>query len=249
MEKETSSATLSWEVLILVAHHLDPKTLAIASCVSKSWLHSMSSDELWKPIVTDHFPSLSTLPSTVSYYRLFALGHCAALRRRQIPPKPTLSLSDLVFGISITSKRDSRVVAGASRPVDALVVDPPGVFSFGVGLEDCLLRKNEGLEEVLKVTWNVVVKGWRGVFTLMDCERKVRFVAGGEEWFSQELPAPSCCSKVVASSVVADMKVVMCDGGGKVKVEKVSMGILSVVDWRYVGVEDGLRYLQHFLLT
>ncbi|KAL5067147.1 hypothetical protein RYX36_018034 [Vicia faba] len=114
MEKETSSATLSWEVLILVAHHLDPKTLAIASCVSKSWLHSMSSDELWKPIVTDHFPSLSTLPSTVSYYRLFALGHCAALRRRQIPPKPTLSLSDLVFGISITSKRDSRMVAGAS---------------------------------------------------------------------------------------------------------------------------------------
>lgn len=129
------------------------------------------------------------------------------------------------------------------------MVDPHGVFSFGVGLEDCVLRKDEGLEEVVRVTWNVVVKGWRGIFTLMDCERKVRFVGGSEEWFSQELPAPSCCSKVVASSVVADVKVGMCDGGGKVRVEKVSMGILSVVDWRYVGVEDGLRYLQHFLLT
>jgi hypothetical protein len=50
--------------------------------------------------------------------------------------------------------------------------------------------KNEGLEEVVKVTWNVVVKGWRGVFTLMDCVGKMGFVAGGEEWFSQELPAP-----------------------------------------------------------
>ncbi|CAK8571325.1 unnamed protein product [Lathyrus sativus] len=249
MEKEILSAIQSWEVLILVAHHLDPKTLAIASCVSKSWLHSMSSDELWKPIVTTHFPSLSTLPSAVSYCRLFALGYSAALRRRQTPSKPTLSLGDLVFVFSITSKCDSCVVAAASIPVGALVVDSPGVFSFGVGLEDCVLRKNEGLEEVVKVTWNVVVKGWRGIFTLMDCERKVKFVIGGQEWFSQELPAPSCCSKVVASSLVADMKVGMCDSGGKVRVEKVSMGILSVVDWRYVGVEDGLRYLQHFLLT
>ncbi|XP_058728214.1 probable F-box protein At5g04010 isoform X2 [Vicia villosa] len=232
IEMKTPSATLSWEVLILVAHHLDPKTLAIASCVSKSWLHSMSSDQLWKPIVTANFPSLSTLPSAVSYCRLYALGHSTAIRRRQIPSKPTLSLSDLVFAVSITSKCNFCVVAAASRSVDALVMDPPGVFSFGVGFEDCVLRKNEGLEEVVRVTWNVVVKGWRGVFTLMDCERKVRFVGGGEEWFSEELPAPSCCSKVVASSVVADVKVVMCDdGGGKVRVEKVSMGILSVVDW------------------
>jgi len=37
------------------------------------------------------------------------------------------------------------------------------------------------------------------------------------------------------------------DGG--VRVEEVSVGILRVVDWRYVSVEDGLRYLQHFLLT
>lgn len=87
---------------------------------------------------------------------------------------------------------------------------------------------------------------------MMDCEGKVGFLAGGEGWLSQELPAPGCCSNAVASAVVADMKVHMCGGkvsDGKVRVSKVSVGILSVVDWRYVGVEDGLRYLQHFLLT
>jgi hypothetical protein len=51
------------------------------------------------------------------------------------------------------------------------------------------------------------------------------------------------------------MRVGMCgcgesdDGGGKVRVGKISVGILNVDDWRYVGIEDGLRYLQHFLLT
>jgi len=137
------------------------------------------------------------------------------------------------------------------------MVDPPGVFRFAVSFESGVVVKNNGFEEVVKVTWNVVVKGWRGVFTLMDCEGKVGFVAGREEWFSQELPAPGCCSKMVASSVMADMKVGMCgcreiesdDGGREVRVEKVSVGIMSVVDWRYVGIDDGLRYLQHFLLT
>lgn len=129
------------------------------------------------------------------------------------------------------------------------------MFRFVVSFESGVAVKNNGFEEVVKVTWNVVVKGWRGVFTLMDCEGKVGFVAGREEWFSQELPAPGCCSKMVASSVVADMKVGMCgcresdDGGGEVRVGKVSVGIMSVVDWRYVGIDNGLRYLQHFLLT
>ncbi|WJX17544.1 hypothetical protein P8452_07447 [Trifolium repens] len=252
---ETHSTTLSWEILILIAHYLDPKTLAIASCVSKSWLHSMSSDLLWKPILTTHFPSLSTLPSNISYCRLFALSHGASLRRRQTPSKPTLSLGDLIFAVSITSNRDSNTIGGFSWPADVLQENPPGVFRFCVGFDGGVAVKNEGLEEVVKVTWNVVVKGWRGVFTLMDCVGKMGFVGGGEEWFSQELPAPGCCSKVVTSSVVADMRAGMCgcgesdDGGGKVRVGKISVGILNVDDWRYVGIEDGLRYLQHFLLT
>jgi hypothetical protein len=77
------------------------------------------------------------------------------------------------------------MIGGSSWSVDVLQEDPPGVFRFCVGFDGGVAVKNEGLEEVVKVTWNVVVKWWRGVFTLMDCVGKMGFVAGGEEWFSQ----------------------------------------------------------------
>lgn len=213
----------------------------------------MSSDHLWKPIVTTHFPSLSTLPlaAVVSYRHLFAVGHSAATRRRNMPSKPTLSLADLIFTVSISTRGNSRVVAAAAKPGDTLVADPPGVFRFGFG---CDAAKSEGLlvedQVKVKVTWNVVVNGWRGVFTMMECEGKVGFVlGGGEGWFTEELPAPGCCSKAVAGSLVAELRVGMGGGTGDGKKVSLSVGIMSVVDWRYLGVEDGLRYLQHFLLT
>ncbi|KAK7278947.1 hypothetical protein RJT34_23988 [Clitoria ternatea] len=236
---ETPSTTLSppWEALILVATYLDIKTLAISSCVSKSWFSSMSSDHIWKPILATHFPSLSTLPpSTAPSHRLFAIAHAAAKRRRQKLTKPNLSLADLIFTISICTS-GSRVISTAEH-CDTLFMDPPGVFRFRVGWDG--VGFDEGVKEI-KVMWNVVLKGWRGVFTMMECEGKVH---GGEGWFSQDLPAPGCCLNAVASSVVADLKVEMCGG-----VNKVSVGILSVVNWRYVDLEDGLRYLQHFLLS
>ncbi|KAK7344969.1 hypothetical protein VNO77_15276 [Canavalia gladiata] len=247
METPSTPSPPPWEALILIVNYLDPKTLATASCVSKSWYSSMSSDHIWEPILATHFPSLFYLPPSAAapFRRLFAVGHTAATLRRMKPSKPSLSLSDLVFAISI-STRDSPVVSMA-RPCDALGVDHPGVFRFVVDCDGAVL--SEGVEEV-KVTWNVVLKGWRGVFTMMECEKKVGFVSGGEGWLSQELPAPGCCANTVASAVVADLKVGMFGGSdGKVRVNKVSVGVLSVMDWRYVGVEDGLRYLQHFLLT
>ncbi|MED6170491.1 hypothetical protein PIB30_031479 [Stylosanthes scabra] len=250
-----------WEVLVLVAHYLDPKTLAIASCVSSSWLSSMSSDHLWIPFLTSHFPSLSNLPSSssdaISCRRLFGVAHSAAKRRRKNPEKPKLSLADLVFAVSISAADDS---GGGGitvmKPGESLVTDPPGVFCFDVGFgSNGGLAVEEGVKEV-KITWNVILKGWREVFTMMDCKGKICFKAGGEGCFSIGLPAPGCCSSSVASAVVADMNLGMirCDekrSNGKVKVEvnKVSVGILSVVGWRYIGVEHGLRYLQHFLLT
>ncbi|RDY04679.1 putative F-box protein, partial [Mucuna pruriens] len=237
-----------WEALVLVATYLDPKTLAIASCVSKSWFSSMSSDTIWKPILATHFPSLSTLPhsATVAFRLLFAMGYEASTRRRRRPSRPSLSLHDLVFAVSIFTR--DRSVVSTAWSCDVLRADAPGVFRFGIGCDGGVLR--EGMEEV-RVTWNVVLKGWRGVFTMMERDGKVGFVPGGEGWFSQELPAPGCCSGAVASAVVADLTVRMCGGkgGDGVRVDRVSVGILSVVDWRYVGVEDGLRYLQHFLLT
>lgn len=37
-------------------------------------------------------------------------------------------------------------------------------------------------------------------------------------------------------------------GNGTVRVERVSVGLLSVGSWRYLTTEDALRYLQHFLV-
>lgn len=110
----------------------------------------------------------------------------------------------------------------------------------------------ETLEEV-KITWNVVLRGWQGVFTMIDCEEKMNLRAGSGGWFSDSLPSTGCCSsEMAASGIVADLKLGFCrmrESDGKIRVDKVSVGILSVVNWRYVSVDDGLRYLQHFLLT
>ncbi|KAL2326074.1 hypothetical protein Fmac_025132 [Flemingia macrophylla] len=236
------SPTPSWETLVLVATYLDPKTLAIASCVCKSWFSSMSSDNVWRPIVASHFPSLASLP--VAHRRLFAIGYAAAVRRLRGPSKPGLTLEDLIFVVSVRTREDE--VFSAVRPGGMLKVDASSVFLFDMGCDGAVLRERT-VEDVV-VTWHVVLRGWRGVFTMMESEGKVGFVPGGEGWFSQELPVPECCSGTVKSAVAADLKVVVGGGKGGVRVEEVTVGILSVADWRYVGVEDGVRYLQHFLL-
>ncbi|GMN55457.1 hypothetical protein TIFTF001_024580 [Ficus carica] len=264
MTSSSSSSCSSppWEVLVLVSQYLDLKTLAMASCVCKSWSVSMSSDHLWRPIFTSHFPSLSSilsLSSSVSFHRLFAVAHTAAVRRRHTPSEPDLSLSDLIFTLTITTGSDT--IVSLAKPADELSPDPNGVFKFDVSVDGELgLSAAAAAEEVkVKVAWNVVLKGWRAVFAMMDCDGKMRFAPGDEGWFSAELPPPGCCVGAAGSGIVADLKMGFGGrwesgvaggggGGGKVRVEKVSVGILSVVNWRYVTVEDGLRYLQHFLL-
>lgn len=105
--------------------------------------------------------------------------------------------------------------------------------------------------EGLTVAWKAVLSGWRGVLSMIDCRGNGKLVGGSERWFSDELPAPGCCGGMSrgAMGVVAEMGLGFCGGvEGKMKVEKVSMGLRSVWNWRYVSVEEGLRYLQHFLL-
>lgn len=125
-------------------------------------------------------------------------------------------------------------------------------FDFDVRDHEKWLRF-EVLEET-KVTWNVVYRGFEGVFTMMDCKGKGSFVSGSDGWFSSELPAAGCCCAAScggSSGMVADMRLVMKEEGGgggrKMVVERATVGVLSIVSWRYVSVDDGLRYLQHFL--
>ncbi|XAR69904.1 hypothetical protein NMG60_11001669 [Bertholletia excelsa] len=237
-----ASSPPPWEVLLQVAYHLDPKTLATASCVCKSWLACMSSDHLWQPLCSAHFPSLSHLSAAaaVPHRHLYALGHASAARRLRKALKPRLSLHHLLFSIQIENIDVSHHVFAMLRPVSDLDIDSGGAFRFDITVED---ENFEGfnVKGRLRVTWNVVLKGFKGVFVMMELEG----------WFSEELPSPECCSVGAASGLVADLRLGLGGSsydGEKTVVEKVGVGVLSIVSWRYASVDDVLRYLQHFLL-
>lgn len=137
-------------------------------------------------------------------------------------------------------------MATVVHPGGELKNDKNGIFRFDIDVESDNLVAFAELDS-LRITWNVVLQGLQGVFTMMDCKGKGSFVLGLEGWFSKELPPPRCCSG--GSGLVADLRLGLREnGGGKVVVEKMSVGVLSVVSWRYVCVDDALRYLQHFLL-
>ncbi|GLT40796.1 hypothetical protein SLA2020_149020 [Shorea laevis] len=85
----------SWQALVLVAHHLNPKTLAIASCVSKTWFHAMSLDLLWQPLCTAHFPPISVLKITnpsISFRRLYSIGSLPPNAATNLPLNPVFHL-------------------------------------------------------------------------------------------------------------------------------------------------------------
>ncbi|XVF56232.1 hypothetical protein PTKIN_Ptkin06aG0102200 [Pterospermum kingtungense] len=241
-----------WEALVLVAHYLDPNTLAVASCVSRSWSLAMSLDLVWQPICSSRYPSLSNLKISnpwVPYHRLYAIGLAASKRRFKPPSKPRLSLDNLLFAIELSTMGGVPVITIAEAGSKINNVQGNEVFKFDIDInQDCLGGRIKALEEV-KITWNVVLKGWEAVFMMIEKEGKLSCREGVEGWFWEELPvAAGCCcssSSDVGSGIVGDIKVGFC---GDMKVEKVSVGMLRCVDWRYLTIDDGLRYLQHFLL-
>ncbi|KMT15110.1 hypothetical protein BVRB_3g062290 [Beta vulgaris subsp. vulgaris] len=249
-----------WEVLDLVSHHLDPKTLAIASCVSKTWAHCFSSDHLWDPLCITHFPSLSSLTTVATAlprHRLYALGHTAALRRQRKPRKPRLSLDRLLFHLSV------HLPGGAVdilKPCSDMQRDMHGMFRFDVEVEE---EREWSLDELkaATVTWTVVERDWKAVFTVAE-ESGGKLASAIDGIFSKELPSPGCCSTTMSSGLVADIRVGLKDeqdeiccnigssrskGSRKNRIEKVSVGVLSVLNWRHVTLEDGLFYLEKFL--
>lgn len=251
-----------WQVLVLIANHLDAKTLATASCVSKSWSICMSSDHLWQPICAEFYPSLFNLRKSnaaLSYHKLYALGHVSEKRRLQMqtPLKPRIRLEDILFSVDIYSGKTCLLTT--VKPGGELVVDRNSVFRFDINFGNDVVENNNNnlggntsVEELgnMRITWNVVLTpGYKSAFTMMDCKGKGNFVLGLEGWFSKELPSSAgCCSSSAASGLVADLRLGMREKDGKLMVEKISVGVLNIVSWRYVCIDDALRYLQHFLL-
>ncbi|XP_071691195.1 probable F-box protein At5g04010 [Rutidosis leptorrhynchoides] len=248
-----SSIIIPYQVLDLIANILDPKTLALASCVSKSWCTILSSDHLWEHLCTTHFPSLSHLRATtappLTFRRLFGLGCTATNRRKKQPITPKITLEKLLFIITLTNSNSPPVTL--IRPGSSLIrQDSKPLFRFDIDVTDHEKWLKFNVLDETNVTWNVVLKGYESVFTMMDCKGKGSFVSGSDGWFSVELPAAGCCcasSSGGSSGMMAEMRLGMREESGKMVVERVSVGVLSIVSWRYVGVDDGLRYLQHFL--
>lgn len=257
------SPSPAWELLFLVAQYLDPKSLATASCVSKSWLESFSSEDIWRPICSAHYPSVYNLKHVdpaVSWHRLYGIASTAASKLQlQKPIKPHLPLNDLLFVINARTGESSTLFT-LSKPCDELQVDPNGIFKFAVDIDLESSLKKEAIREI-KVTWNVVLRGWKAVFNMMEsCSGKASLVPEAEDLFSKELPLPGCCSNMVtASSLVAEIKLGFCsenytdeeegtEDDGKFKRGKLSLAIMNTKHWRYLSMDDALRHLQHFLL-
>ncbi|KAM7270121.1 hypothetical protein ACFE04_029335 [Oxalis oulophora] len=246
----------SWEVVDLVANRFDGKTLALASCVCKSWYDITLPELLWEKRCTTDYPYLSALklvdPAAVTYRRLYAMAHVASVRRAKPVPKPRISLNDLTFIVDVYSKKTNCHIVKMLKPCKELELEND-IFRFNIetGNENVNFSGSGVIIEEVKMTWSVVY-GCEGMFNMMDCDGKLSLCGGLEGCFSDELPSPGCCGGGVSSGIVADLKLGLSkkrDENGRFKVEKVSVGMLSVVNWRYLTIDDGLRYLQHFILS
>ncbi|KAJ3669227.1 hypothetical protein LUZ60_011177 [Juncus effusus] len=240
-----------WEVILLVSHYLEPKTLALASCVCKSWYQALSSDHLWKPICLTSYPCSShLLASGLSPYQLFSLFYGASKRRYIHPSLVCLSLDQLFFTIEIFHCQETLV--SVMKPGEELVPNKDGTFSFEIDMMDQNVEIRDGNETGKEITvgWTIVMRGFERAFALMEREGRGRMIADlSRIWYHEKLPVPGCCKGLMSESagIEAEMTVeIRRVENGKNGVKKVSVGLMS--GCRYVGFEDGLRYLQYFLL-
>ncbi|XP_047331821.1 probable F-box protein At5g04010 [Impatiens glandulifera] len=249
-----------WKVLILVAATLDPKTLALATCVSKLWYDSLFNDEFWEPLCTLHFPAFATIHSaepSMSFHRLYSLCRIFAnrsIRRLRSIPEPILYLNDLVFTITahIANPNTTRggVVPFVATVARRLEPTLDTMFWFDLEIKDGVWIPREALKKT-RITWNVSLEGYRAIFTMLDCKEESMGPKKVECWMSNELPSTRGFISDLEGSTsgfVAELQFEMKEEDGKVKVEKIGVGMFSVMNWRYLGVRDGLRYLKHFLL-
>ncbi|CAL4946983.1 unnamed protein product [Urochloa decumbens] len=258
-----------WEALSLVAPFLDAASLASASCVSTSWHAAFVADYLWARLCAQQYPSalalLRHLPDTAGdrrqqcssspssrHSRLFALFRSASARSRALPP-PRLALADVAFAVDILAAvTGESILSFAVAAAEACGVrNGAGLFLFGVDVGEHNAAIGPAGE--WRVRWTAVRTGSRGVpaaaVVMMDAKVPAARAAGsvgfggsgrGEAGVAAGLPAPGCGGARLEAEVVVEL------AGEERVVEKVRLGVLC--QCRYVSADEGLRYLQHFLL-
>ncbi|KAF0919697.1 hypothetical protein E2562_030945 [Oryza meyeriana var. granulata] len=245
-----------WEVLRLVGPFLDADSLAAASCVSTACRDTFTAEYLWSKLCCSQYPSaLGLLPlpdngagasgrSSAPYRRLFALFRSASARRGALPP-PRLALDDVTFAVDIFAASGKNTLSFVVAARDAIAKS--GRFQFEVDLTGRNAAVGQGEFWSVRLT---AVRTGLGVapaaVEMMDAKvpaARARALFGGvrgETWATESLPAPVCGGATMEAEVVFEVS------GEERMLERVRFGVMAKC--RYVSIEDGLRYLQHFLL-
>lgn len=247
-----SGASIPWEIVSLVSDHLDPKTLSVVSCVNKSWNKLMSSDFLWERICDQYYPSLLKLHrssdtcATFSYRSLYAMALAASKRKPPIPLKPRLSLTDLVFAIDIHTNDDRSF--SVLKPCSELKANKDGLFQFQFNFnveeeeEEDLVDFESKKGDISSVTWNVLKKeDWPRIFTVIDgAAQQTNSHDGAEKTFTKNVLATACCPSNPDSGMKAELRLELAR-------RKITLAFINSLTWRYLTLDDALRYLQCFI--
>ncbi|KAG2262492.1 hypothetical protein Bca52824_069571 [Brassica carinata] len=151
----------SWEVLNAISYYMDPETLAIASCISTTWLKCFSSENLWKSIMTARSSQRSspyeialehTEGVVISYKRLVSAVERDAKRRRrgQLEEAIKIPLSDLSFIVHVSTKTKKESVYKKGKD---LVFGPNDKFHIEVDVSKAGITAGE---DDVRMTWQVI---------------------------------------------------------------------------------------------
>ena len=236
VHEHTKPRPPSWEALCVLGPYMDPQTLAIASCVSTTWLECFSSDDLWKALLTARSSQRSSpyeivLKNTdnISCKHLVSAVETDAKRRRkdQVVEPVKISLCDLSFMVHVSTKTKKASVYKKGKDLD---FGPNDKFQIEADVSNAAITAGE--DDVM-MTWQVMYKG--KFFTLADTTRSMDTKNG---WFTDKLEDK--CNRKLVGDVKPSFN-------GEV-LEKIEISIVDSDGWGSLLLDGVLRYLQRFLL-
>ncbi|CAA7059394.1 unnamed protein product [Microthlaspi erraticum] len=232
----------SWEALDLVSSYMEPETLAIASCVSTTWLKCFSSENLWRSLLISRSSqasspyklALDTTEAITSYKQVVtAVERDAKRRRKDQLPKLKLSLSDLSFIVHVSAGTKKASILKKGKE---LVFGCNDKFHIEADVS------NSGItvgEKDVRMTWQVVYRNWEKFFTMADTTRSLDDTAHTRYgWFTEKLEDKD------NRKLVGDVKPRF---NGEF-LDNIGFSMVDSDGWSSLLVDEFLRYLQRFLL-
>ncbi|CAH8362241.1 unnamed protein product [Eruca vesicaria subsp. sativa] len=236
--EQTKPRPPSWEALCVLGPYMDPETLAVASCVSTTWLECFSSDDLWKALLTSGSSQrsspyeivLNNNTDNISCKHLVSAVETDAKRRRkdQVAEPVKISLTDLSFIVHASTKTKK---ASVYKKGQDLEFGPNDKFQIQVDVSNAAITAGE---DDVRMTWQVMYKG--KFFTLADTTRSLDTKHG---WFTDELEDK--CNRKLVGDVKPSFN-------GEDVLEKIGFSIVDSDGWGSLLLDGFLRYLQMFLL-